>query len=94
MLICAAVKIRFERNGRIIETVVPGRRHSDCRDLMADLAVPLQRQEEDGFITHTGEFLDRYDAFDHAAQCGQLSDTTRTLKLEQGEWKLYSEDLY
>lgn len=95
MIICAAIKIQFQHNQyQTIEAVIPGLRHSDCRDLMSTLAVPLHRQETDGFITHTGAFLDRYDAFEHALMCGQLSDTTRVVKAEQGERQLYSEDLY
>lgn len=33
-------------------------------------------------------------AFDHALRCGQLSETTRTVKAERGERQSYSEDLY
>ena len=94
MIICAAVKIQYQKNGQTVEAVVPGLRHGDARDLMATLGVPIHREEVDGFITHTGAFLDRYDAFDHALMCGQLSDTTRAAKAAQGERQLYSEDLY
>ena len=94
MIICAAIRIKFARNNQTIETVITGLRHANCHDLMADLAVPLQRQEEDGFITHTGEFLDRYQAFDHALMCGQISDTVREHKSDKGERQLFSEDIY
>ena len=94
MIICAAIKVRFLRNDCPVEVVIPGLRHGNCRDLMSDLLVPLQRDEEDGFLTHTGNFLDRFDAFVHALTCGQLSDTTRTAKAYRGERQLFSEDLY
>lgn len=94
MIICAAIKIQFERNGQTIETVVSGLRHGNCQDLMSDLSVPLHRQEEDGFITHSGAFLDRYDAYEHALLCGQISDTTKAHKESKGERQLYSEDIY
>lgn len=94
MIICAAIQITFNRSGKPVEAVVPGYRHGNCWELMATLGVPADREEVEGFLNHKGEFLDRYDAFDHALQCGQLSDTTRTTKAEKGERQLYSEDLY
>ena len=94
MIICSAIKIQFQRKDRTVETVVPGLRHGDCHDLMYSLSVPMKREEIDGFIDHEGSFLDRYEAYEHAILCGQLSDTTRTAKRERGERQLFSEDLY
>ena len=36
----------------------------------------------------------RYEAFKHAKACGQLSASTRQLKIQEREIELYSEDLY
>ena len=94
MILCAAIEITFWRDGKLITTVVPGHRHSNCWELMSALGVPADREEFEGFIDHNGEFLDRKDALMHALDCGQLSDTTKTAKLEKGEMILYSEDLY
>lgn len=94
MIICAAIRITFYRDGKNIEAVIPGYRHGNCWELMATLGVPADRQEVEGFLDHRGNFLDRYAAFEHALQCGQLSDTTYTAKAEKGERQLYSEDLY
>lgn len=94
MIICAAIEVTFQRDGRTVTAVVPGYRHGDCWELMSTLGVPAERQEVEGFINHRGDFLDRFDAFNHAVRCGQLSDTTRTAKVEKGERQLYSEDLY
>ena len=94
LIICAAIQVRFERNGKIIETVVPGYRHENCWELLSVFDAPTNRQEIEGFLNHHGEFLDRYNAFTHALQCGQLSDTTRAVKAERKEQQLYSEDLY
>ena len=94
MIICAAVAVSFRRNGKIVEAVIPGWRHSDCWELMATLGVPNERQEVDGFLNHKGEFLDRLEAFEHALVCGQLSDTTLVSKQERRERILFSEDLY
>lgn len=94
MIICAAIHVRFERAGKIVEAVIPGLRHGDCWELMAVLGVPSDRQEVEGFIDHKGTFLDRYEAYNHALLCGQLSDTTQVSKAEKRESVLYSEDLY
>lgn len=94
MILCAAIEVTFQRDGRTVSAVVPGYRHADCWKLMATLGVPGDRQEVEGFITHRGDFLDRYDAYNHALRCGQLSDTTQTAKAEKLERALYSEDIY
>ena len=94
MIICAAIFVRFMRNEKPIEAVIPGHRHSNCWELMATLGVPGAREEVEGFLNHKGEFLDRYDAFSHALSCGQLSLTTLISKQKQKEGVLFSEDLY
>lgn len=95
MVICAAIQVTFRGKSNIEKTVViPGWRHSSYWELMSPLGVPADRQEVEGFLTHTGDFLDRYEAFAHALMCGQLSDTTRAYKASQGERQLFSEDLY
>ena len=94
MIICAAIFVKFVRNGKTVEAVIPGHRHGSVWELMATLQVPTNRKETEGFIDHTGAFLDRHDAFDHALMCGQLSDTTRMAKAERRERALFSEDLY
>lgn len=94
MIICAAIHVRFDREGKTVEAVIPGLRHSDCWELMATLGVPADREEVEGFIDHRGVFLDRGGAYMHALQCGQLSDTTREAKTASSENVLYSEDIY
>lgn len=94
MIICAAIQVTFQRTGKPVEVVIPGWRHSSCWELMAALGVPTDRQEVEGFIDHNGAFLDRLDAFEHALQCGQLSDTTRREKASRQERVLFSEDFY
>lgn len=91
MIICAAITVKFNRNGKIVEAVIPGYRHSSVWELMATLGIPTDRQEVEGFLNHKGEFLDRCEAYDHAVVCGQLSDTTLQNKRER---TLYSEDIY
>lgn len=94
MILCAAIQVEFEQAGQNVQAVIAGHRHGSCWELINIFGVPASRQETEGFLNHQGEFLDRYDAFEHALQCGQLSDTTLTAKAERGERQLYSEDLY
>lgn len=71
---------------------IPCHRHADAFYIISQL---LDRDEidkprtEQGFLTHKGEFLDRYDAMQHAIACGQLPpDADKECK------ELYSEDLW
>ena len=93
MIICAALKIQIE--GLFHTTIIPCRRHGDGHSIIADFKNEKRATVlEEGFITHTGEFLNRTDAYTHAMQCGQLTQTTRWYKEDHGDRELYSEDLY
>ena len=95
MIICAAIKVQMERGGRSVETVIHGLRHANCWELMADMGIQANPTEVvEGFVDSQDRFLNRYDAFNHALECGQLSATVRDCKAERGERQLYSEDLY
>lgn len=50
MIICAAIQVRFERNGRKVETVIHGLRHANCWETMAALGMPGEHTEVEGFI--------------------------------------------
>lgn len=92
MIICAALLIQVE--GLDHTTVIPCRRHGDGYKILKDLGfAPKKAYEviEDGFITHTGEFLNRLDAYKHADECGQLSESVRMVSNNKA---LISEDLY
>ena len=45
---------------------------------------------EEGFLTDKGEFLDRWEAADHAYECGQLIETAEEPRID----RLMSEDLW
>lgn len=94
MILCAAIKTTFTRDDEKVTVVIPGHRHVEVWGLMADLRIPREREEVEGFIDHEGNFLDRYDAFEHAVMCGQVSRTTLDHKEERFEVQLYSEDIY
>ena len=65
-------------------------RHSDVYDRLYDILKDIGQSIDmcfctDGFVTDTGEFLDRSSAADHAFECGQI---------ESNKAELYSEDLW
>lgn len=93
MIICAALLIQID--GLDHTTVVPCHRHSDGYILLKELGYkPTTHYEilEDGFIDHKGEFLNRFDAWTHAVECGQMCSTIKETQIQKGI--LFSEDLY
>jgi hypothetical protein len=90
MIICAALLLE---NKNQEEVVLPCWRHGIGYQILHELYVDAKVLKE-GFINHNGEFLDRYDAFAHAKECGQLPQSTRWYKEGNRESELYSEDLY
>lgn len=95
MLICAALLIQVE--GLDHQTILPCRRHGDGFEILHDFGFAPKTKcsiVEQGFIDHNGKFLDRKEAWDHARECGQLSQTTMWYKQDHLDWELYSEDLY
>lgn len=95
MILCAAIKYYIEATN--IEVVVCGWRHGSIIETIRDLGFSPRKgykEIEQGFINHKNEFLNRYDAYNHAVECGQLTQTTRWHKEDHGERELYSEDIY
>lgn len=91
MILCVAIKMTVD--GKPV--VIPGYRHANCFELLSELHVTYSRDNVvDGFIDNNGNFLDRYKAFSHAVECGQISSTTMDCKRDKFEVQLYSEDLY
>ena len=94
MIICSAI--------RVGDLVICGLRHHNCYEILNRLD-PIRSMEArqcpdaivEGFITHEGKFLDRYEAYRYAKFCGQISATTQEKKDEEHtSATLYSEDLY
>ena len=95
MIICAALLVQVE--GLDEPTILPCRRHGDGYSILRDLGYAPKKKYvvvKEGFIDHKGEFLDRYDAFIYAKDCGQLSQSTLWHKEDNHEIELFSEDLY
>jgi hypothetical protein len=79
VIVSAAIRL----NGILFQARKPGR-HADVIQLMAKQGF---RGGEQGFMTDTGEFLNRGAAAEHALKCGQISKIS---------WPpfLYSEDVW
>ena len=95
MIICAAIKLKMN-NLAGTEHIVCGLRHGDCFKSIEQLNSNWKNASKtQGFITHTGEFLDRGQAWVHAIECGQLSLSAHWLH-KDNDWpaELVSEDLY
>ena len=95
MIICAAINITFVNSkNEVNHLIVCGRKHGDCYKTIRQLDNKHTQWSEEGFITHDGVFLNRKDAFKHAVECGQLSQSTLWYKEDHNDFELYSEDLY
>lgn len=95
MLICAALLVQVEGLDHL--TTLPCRRHGDGFKILEDLGYAPKTKYKvvsQGFIDHKGNFLNRVAAWEHAVECGQLSETTRWYKDDHADCELYSEDLY
>ncbi len=67
-----------------------GKRHGDViRSLLEQGITILRKEFIPGFVTDTGEFVDRQEAYKIAVSCGQIKDTA-----SDGARVLFSEDLY
>lgn len=98
MIICAALNITVDSNitpGGKREIIVHGLRHGDCYYQAKLMNIPTNSENTvEGFVDSRGIFYDRFEAYDHAAQIGQISPTTIIYKQANKEYELYSEDLY
>lgn len=71
---------------------IPCHRHADAFYIISQFLEPEQidkSKTEQGFLTHDGTFLNRYDAMQEAIRCGQVPPGSDKLCAE-----LYSEDLW
>ena len=71
---------------------IPCHRHADAFYIISQFldADEINKEKtEQGFLTHDGTFLNRYDAMDEAIKCGQLPPEAKEQCAE-----LYSEDLW
>ena len=85
-ILCAAIQIRKSKDGEPI--VIGGYRHCDCFRTASKLGyMAYIDQDEQGFITSKGRFVDRKEAKQIAKQANQLIRLT--------DFKhLISEDIY
>lgn len=95
MILAAAIKFRIAATGS--EVILCGARHGDIFVQMKDLGFgPKEGYEEleQGFIDHSGKFLSRPEAWDHAVQCGQVSYKIIHEREKSGSKQMISEDLW
>jgi len=80
--------------------IIPGRRHSDCYDLLARLvpdlpATELPDKKQQGFLTSINRFVSREDGWDIAVANNQIKYGLVASTAEPGERSiLISENLY
>lgn len=95
MIVCAAIKVNvLTLDDRQVETIIYGRRHNDCFNVLKDLGIKKKISEVQGFIDTQGNFLDRKLAYKHAVECGQLSVSVMWHNSSKTNIELFSEDLY
>lgn len=97
MIIAAAIKIA----DLVCFIPSPARHHNVLHSLMQSFNGRTDRgymEETQGFLTDSGEFLNRSEAYKHALECGQGTPRRDALifggKIVYDGNKLYSEDLW
>lgn len=94
MIASACVRIYTKTESKFQGMVfdIPCHRHADAFYIISQFMKPEdidKTKTQQGFLTHDGTFLDRYDAMDHAIACRQLPPEAKMACAE-----LYSEDLW
>lgn len=87
---CVIIHTKEEYGDR--EITIPCHRHADAFYIISqflDASEIDKEKTEQGFLTHDGTFLNRYDAMDEAIKCGQMMEEDKMRCAE-----LYSEDLW
>ena len=91
MIVSAAVRYSYkDEAGLTIEQIMPVHRHKDCDTILRQFDIEDYTIETEGFFTEKGKFLDRWEAADHAYECGQLVETAEEPRID----RLMSEDLW
>ena len=89
MIVSAAVKVILDDYCGS-EVCIPIHRHKDITPICQSLLGYKPFLDAEGFLTDKGEFLDRWEAADHAYECGQLIETAEEPRID----RLMSEDLW
>ena len=96
MILAAAIKYKIEKTGE--EVILCGCRHGDIFQQLKALGFKPgegYKELEQGFIDHHNFFLNRYNAFIEARNCGQLCEKIWDEKLRiTSKPELISEDLW
>lgn len=93
MLITAAIKVHIDKTNKDI--CIQCRRHYEAFELLKDFGFnPSEGYKvlDQGFMDQHGNFLNRREAWKHAAECGQLSE--QQIRDTEFSEELFSEDLW
>ncbi len=95
MIICAAIRLTMNNQAQT-QHIVCGLRHGDCLKTIAQLNDNWRcAKQEEGFIDHCGNFLNRGFALVHAERCGQINKHNAWFREDNAvPDELFSEDLY
>ena len=77
MILASAILFHIEKTNS--EVVLCGRRHGDIFKQLSLLGFEPRKGYKEiaqGFINHKGDFLTREQAFEHAKECGQITEET------------------
>ena len=96
-IICSAIRFIEEYNNESRTRVICGRRHCDCYKTIGCLNETLynlltDENTEQGFMTSTGRFVDRYEAYEIAKREKQFY--MPELSINESTKILTSEDLF
>ena len=89
MIVSAAVKMILD-DYMGTEVCIPIHRHKDIITISKQMLGYKPFVDVEGFLTDKGEFLNRWEAADHAYECGQLIETAEEPRID----RLMSEDLW
>ena len=86
MIVSAAIKYQLYPNDDTGgEVILPLHRHGDGGMILETLGFEPGDFKiiEQGFLTDKGKFLDRWEAADHAYECGQLVETAEEPRIDR-----------
>lgn len=88
MILCSAIKFHIDKTNK--EVILCGLRHGDIFKQLEALGFEPHKgykEIEQGFLTNSGRFLSRKEAYVAALKCGQLKNSKE-------KEELFSEDLW
>lgn len=85
--------VAIQYNGRTYSLPKPNRHHDIIRLIYKETGKGIDGPDVQGFLDNYGNFLNRYEAMDHAKQHNQLIRPENQTNIYNGS-KLFSEDIW